>query len=151
MAAEANLIILVFLCWVSFSSTSSLSLSVSKLSYSTCCNSNDTLLHLSHRHVPSSSSRKAVVVALLVSVSRMLLERCSVCGLLEVLSAGLADDGLCCLILGGNLLVGRPGRDCTCEAYCFQLRAGTLGSILRGSFALLLSFGAITHGCDGGG
>ena len=63
-------------------------------------NSSDTLLRLIHLQVPSSSSRKAVVVALLVSVSRMLLECCPVCGLLEVLSTGLADDGLRGLVLG---------------------------------------------------
>jgi hypothetical protein len=46
-----------------------------------------------------SLGTKAVIVCLLVPVSRMLLESSSVRGLLEILPACLADDGLGCRIL----------------------------------------------------
>jgi len=53
-----------------------------------------------HRHLTGHSRHlsKAILILLAMLVIRMLLERCSVGRLLEVLPADLADDGLGCFV-----------------------------------------------------
>jgi hypothetical protein len=64
-----------------------------------CRNEAESYPGLIHPHISTTSfSSEAILIRLLVFVACVLFQRRAVCGLLEVLSTCLADDGLCCSI-----------------------------------------------------
>lgn len=94
------------------------------------------------------SSRKAVLVCLIVTARGVSFQLCTASSALEVLEAGLALQRLCSSILS-RVRVVSSNRGWQC-AHRLELRLGLLASALLGLFTLVSGFGAVSTSHCGG-